>query len=651
MLRLFKVTLIILIKKNGLNFNLFLRILVVTQYFWPETFRINDLVKFWKDNNHHVDILTGSPNYPEGKLFSEYKLDKKKFDNYCGASIFRVPVFLRRDSRNFFLFLNYISFVLSTVICGSFLLRNKKYDIVFSFATSPLTSALPAIFFSKIKSCKSFIWVLDMWPDILLELKVIKNIYIYKIITAISKFIYKNFDYILSQSKSFQKKINFYNNNNNNNIYFPAWPESLVKYQDNEQKYNDDKTFKIVFTGNFGEAQNFDQVLKAAISLKNYNDIKWIIIGTGRELKKIKKFVLKEDIKNFILEGKKSIEDISYYHSIANVLFVSLKSGKAISSTIPGKLQTYLSTNKFILGMIDGEAKKIIEESGVGLCVSPDDPEELVKKILYLKAHPEIIKKVNNNNLGQIYLEKNFNKDLILETLMQNFNEAYDSQERIRLIQNTSQIPFDRNFSLSGLNLAFLGYLASKDVRLYKELIHWPDGIFKRRFYGNYPAKLPGLHLIKNLKVPDIIKNIYILGTLTENSKKFLSKKFYNLKLIHIDLPYGKVENIYELCPKDFTNKDLIICTLPTPKQEQLAELIVKNNKYFKIICLGGAIAMASGEEKPIPKVLERYYLDFLWRLKTDTKRRILRLLYSFYYYIYGELTLRYHRIKFILIS
>ena len=632
-----------------------LRILVISQYFWPETFRINDLVKFWRDNNHQVDILTGSPNYPEGKLFSEYKLDKKKFDNYYGASIFRIPIFLRRDSRKFFLFLNYISFILSSVIFGFFLLRNKKYDIVFSFATSPLTSSLPAIFFSKIKSCKSFIWVLDMWPDILLELKIIKNIFIYKIISGISKFIYKNFDYILSQSKSFQERINFYNNNNNNNnnnnIYFPAWSESLIKYQGNEKKYNDDKTFKIVFTGNVGEAQNFDQVIKAAISLKNYKDIKWIIVGSGRELENIKKIILKENIKNFILEGKKTIEDISYYHSIANVLFISLKSGKAISSTIPGKMQTYLETNKFILGMIDGESKKIIEDSGTGLCVNPDDPKELVKKILYLKAHPEIIKKISNSNLGQAYLEKNFNKDSIIKTLMRNFNEAYDSLEKIKLIKNASQIPFDKNFSLSGLNLAFLGYLSSKDIKLHKYLLHWPDGIFKGRFYGDYAPKVSGLNLINNLKIPDTIKNIYILGSLTRNSNEFLSKKFPNFKLIHIDLPYGTLENIYEFCPKDFTNKDLIICTLPTPKQEQLAELIVKNNKYFKIICIGGAIAMASGEEKPIPEMLEKFNLEFLWRLRTDTKRRVIRLFYSFYFYIYGELTLRYHRIKFIFIS
>jgi glycosyltransferase involved in cell wall biosynthesis len=232
-----------------------------------------------------------------------------------------------------------------------FLLRKKKYDIVFSFATSPLTSSLPAVFFSKIKSCRSFIWVLDIWPDILKELKIINNNFIYNIVSNISKFIYKKFDYILVQSNSFKQIIKKYTSNNNN-FYFPAWAEDINGNKTNQIKYNNDKSFKIVFTGNIGEAQNFDNVIETARILKDHDDIKWIIVGTGREIENISRTIKKENIKNFFLEGKKNINDISYYHSIADVLFVSLKSGDAISSTIPGKLQTYLQSNKFILGMI-----------------------------------------------------------------------------------------------------------------------------------------------------------------------------------------------------------------------------------------------------------------------------------------------------------
>ncbi len=633
-----------------------MRILIVTQYFWPETFRINDVAKLFIDNDHQVDILTGVPNYPDGELFSSYKLDKKKFNNFYGASVFRVPVFLRRDGSKIFLFLNYFSFVFSSIICGIFLLRKRKYDLVISFATSPLTSSLPAIFFSKFKSCKSFIWVLDIWPDILFELKIIKNNFFYKIINLISKFIYKNFDYILVQSRSFKKIIAEYNNTDNNIIYFPSWAEDtlpqgkIIKNSiSNEilKKYENDKSFKIVFTGNVGEAQNFDQVIKAAIYLKNHVDIKWIIVGSGRELKNIKRVIIEENINNFILEGRKELNDISYYHSIADVLFISLKSGSAISSTIPGKLQTYLKSNKFILGMINGEAKEIINESRVGSCVDSDSPEDLVKKILYLKDNPEIYQKINNSNLGQEYLEKYFNKNLIFQDLMININKAYNSVEKIRLITNVFQIPFDKNFSLSGLNLAFLGYLSSKKIKLHHHLLNWPDGIFKSRFYGKNVTKIAGSSLINNLVVPSIIEKIYVLGKLTKLSKIYLIKKFPNLNIKHIDLPFDSVENIYKYCPKDFTNKDLIICTLPTPKQEQLSELIIKNNKYFKIICVGGAIAIASGSEKKVPEIFDKLNLEFLWRLRTDTTRRVLRLIYTLYSYLYGELTFRYNRIRF----
>jgi glycosyltransferase involved in cell wall biosynthesis len=627
-----------------------LRILVISQYFWPETFRVNDIVEYLRKNNHYVDVLTGEPNYPQGKLFDEYKIDKKKFSNYYGVSVFRVPVFLRRDGSKIFLFLNYISFVLSSIIFGFFLLRKKNYDLVFSFATSPLTSSLSAIFFSKIKSCKSFIWVLDLWPDILLELKIIKNVLFYKSISLISRFIYKNFDYILSQSKSFQERISYYNNNNNN-IYFPAWSENIKEKKNNFTKYDNDKSFKIVFTGNVGEAQNFDKVLEAARILKSHQDIKWIIVGSGRELEKIKKITQVENINNFILEGKISIQDINYYHSIADVLFISLKSGKAISSTIPGKLQTYLGTNKFILGMIEGEAKKIIQDSGMGCCVDPDCPEDLAKKILYLKNNPDIIKKINNSSQGREYLDKHFNKDFILNILIKNFNEAYNSLERFTLVKNVSKIPYDRNFTLSGLNLAFLGYLNSGQIKLNKYLLNWPDGIFKRRFYGSDIPKVSGLSIITNMQIPNTIENIYVLGSLSKSSKEFLVKKFNNFKLIHVDLPYDTIENIYKSCPKNFTDKDLIICTLPTPKQEQLSELIVQNSKYFKIICIGGAVAMASGEETPVPKILDKLNLEFLWRLRTDTKRRVFRLFYSFYFYIYGELSFRFYRIKIKLLE
>ncbi len=201
-----------------------MRILVVSQYFWPENFRINEIVKFLKEKNYEVDVLTGYPNYPEGKLFKEYKIDPIKYSNFYGAKIYRVPIYLRRSSTEAQLFLNYFSYILSAIFIGYFYLRKKRYDAVFSFATSPITSAVPALFFSKTKSCKSFIWVLDLWPDIIKELNIIKNRFAYLLFSNYIYYIYKSFDFILLQSNSFLDKFKKYNIKSSLS-YFPAWAE------------------------------------------------------------------------------------------------------------------------------------------------------------------------------------------------------------------------------------------------------------------------------------------------------------------------------------------------------------------------------------------------------------------------------------------
>jgi N-acetylglucosaminyldiphosphoundecaprenol N-acetyl-beta-D-mannosaminyltransferase len=148
-----------------------------------------------------------------------------------------------------------------------------------------------------------------------------------------------------------------------------------------------------------------------------------------------------------------------------------------------------------------------------------------------------------------------------------------------------------------------------------------------------------------NLEIPDFIKKIYVLGNLSNFSRDFLEKKFKK-KIIHIQLPYSSLEEIYENCPKNLRDEDLIICTLPTPKQEYLAELISKKEKFYKILCVGGAVSMASGEDKPVPEFMDNLGLEFLWRLRKETFRRTKRLLITYSYFLYGKLKRRYNSIR-----
>jgi len=229
-----------------------------------------------------------------------------------------------------------------------------------------------------------------------------------------------------------------------------------------------------------------------------------------------------------------------------------------------------------------------------------------------------------------------FNFDKI--NLNKDFNIKYTNFFKIfykidfKLILDIKKLNFNKNFILSAMNLAFLASYISGDIKMKKHLINWPDGIFSKIFNNNI-KKVPGRELLKSLKLPLNIKDILVLGNLSTKSKRYLEKLFKK-KITNITLGYGSIKSITQNFRIDIKYNQLVLITLPTPKQEQLAEYISNHNKYFKIICIGGSIAIASGQEKEVPQFLSNF--EFLWRLQYESYRRIKRLLITFAYYIYG---------------
>ena len=323
--------------------------------------------------------------------------------------------------------------------------------------------------------------------------------------------------------------------------------------------------------------------------------------------------------------------------------------GHSLASTIPGKFQTYLNSNKFILGFIDGATADLIKESKTGIVVNPSKPKELADNIIYLKNNPQKVKEVFLRNYGREYLNKNFNKELLLFKLEKYFSENIKD---VKIIKNIENIPFNENFTLSGLNLAFLGYWIKSTIKFNKNTYLWPDGIFFKRFFIDKTLKkIPGRKIVSNLKIPSHIKKIYVFGNLDNSSKTYL-ENIYRKKILNIPLPVDKVDNLYKkYCNMQFLDSDLIFLTLPTPKQEQFANLIVKNNKFYKIICIGGAVNMAAGVEKIVPQLIEKLNLEFLWRLRTDTIRRLKRLIISALYYFLGEITFKFKNLNIKIID
>ena len=240
----------------------------------------------------------------------------------------------------------------------------------------------------------------------------------------------------------------------------------------------------------------------------------------------------------------------------------------------------------------------------------------------------KILMRVPSKFLQYFFLDQiKLNKDFRIK-----YNKRYQEifYNQLNIINDIKQINLSKNFILSALNLAFLGSLVSNKIQLHKDLINWPDGIFVK-IYNKKIKKIPGRQILKNLQIDGSIKKIIVLGNLSINGKKYLKNKF-NLPVEQIDLPYGPIEKILSNIPLRINKNQLIFLTLPTPKQEQIANHLRLKNKHFKIICIGGSIGIVSGDEKEVPQSL--FYLEFLWRLRFETFRRIKRLLITFYQFL-----------------
>ena len=619
-----------------------MKILVISQYFWPENFRINEVVKFLKFSGYEVEVLTGKPNYPEGEIFNEYLSDPDKFKEYYGVKVYRLNTRPRKKGSKFDLFLNYSSFLYKSIFFSLYRLRKKKYDIIFTFGTSPVTTSITSIILSRFTGSKTALWVLDLWPDIVFELDIIKNTFLKKKFINLMEGIYRKTDLILAQSNKFKENISkkIYDEDKVKVLY--QWPEPLEKNIDDKNLNNnfDQRDLNIVFTGNIGTAQNFEHVIKVANACENLN-VKWHIIGTGRDLNNI--VSLGKISKKILFYGLRDKSEMLSFLNKADVLLISLREGNAINATIPGKLQTYLLANKPILGSISGEAARLINENKIGLVSNPGDEKQFISNVenfYKLKIQKKL--KVNTSDLINL-----FDKDRILNQLKDDLSNLIKHKYIfLKMIRSVNEIDFNKNFILSAINLAFLGYYGIGKIKINQTSIFWPDGIYFSKLYKKKNLKkIPGREVISNIKIPDFIKKIHVIGNLSDNGKSFLKKKYPTKSIYNTNIPYGEPSDLVKNIGK-IEEDEVTIINLPTPKQEEIARILSTRNKKFRLLCTGGAIGMLCGDEPPVPSPIYFLNLEFLWRLRFDTKRRLKRLLETFWYYIIAEFKGKFDNIR-----
>lgn len=395
-----------------------MNILVVTQYFWPESFRINDLVQGLSEMGHEVTILTGKPNYPAGKFYEGYSFLKKNTEYYQSMKVIRSPLIPRGKNSKILLALNYLSFAIFACIAG---LRCKKADVIFVYEPSPITVGIPAIFLKKMKKIPIIFWVQDLWPESVAAVDAVKSQYVLSALKKIVHFIYHKCDVILTTSIGYFDSIRQFNISDSKLKYFPQTVENLYQplpysYEMPEEKMLP-KGFRLLFSGNIGIAQDIDTILDAALLLKDYKEIKWIFLGDGS-----KREWLQERINHYQLNetvfwlGAFPPEKMPYFYACVDVLLVTLKKDPIFKLTIPAKIQSYLACGKPVVAALEGEGKRILEESGAAKVAESGNANALKDAVLevYLLSQDQ---RDTMGASGLKYFDENFNRNMLLKKL------------------------------------------------------------------------------------------------------------------------------------------------------------------------------------------------------------------------------------------
>lgn len=403
-----------------------MKILIVSQYFWPENFRINDLTQELVKRGHTVTVLTGIPNYPAGSVFESYRQNPARFGEYEGAKIWRVPM-LARGHGGLRLFLNYFSFVMGASLFGPWRLRAQSADVIFVFEPSPVTVGLPAVLLGRIKHAPVVFWALDLWPETLAAIGVVRSPRILGWVGNLVKFIYGRCTLVLGQSQGFLASIAKYCSDAEKIRYFPSWAEEVFNESDllPATEVPDRKdVFSVLFAGNIGEAQDLPAVLAAAESLKYNTAIRWLIVGDGR-----KSGWLQDEVKRLglqgsvLLLGRFPVERMPSFYMHADALLVSLKKDPVFSMTIPGKVQSYLMAGVPLLGMLDGEGAKVIRDADAGLVCAAGDSEGLASAVLQMSNMGVGLRHQLGAN-GRAFAQKEFGRTLLMDRLESLLSEA-----------------------------------------------------------------------------------------------------------------------------------------------------------------------------------------------------------------------------------
>lgn len=368
------------------------RVLLLTQWFDPEpTFKglvfARELVK----QGFEVEVVTGFPNYPGGKIYPGYKLKFLQREQIDGVQVTRVPLYPSHDQGAIGRVLNYVSFAAASLCYGLF--DAKRPDVIYAYHP-PLTVGITAALIRLFRRVPVVYDIQDMWPDTLRATGMFANEKVLKLVSRVCDWVYRRVDQLVVLSPGFKRLLveRGVPANKIEVIYNWCAENSLSAPQGRlPNTFSSKEKFRILFAGNMGKAQALDAVLQAAVLLRDQApNIAFIFLGGGVEVTRLQKLATVKELSNVTFLPSVPMNEVGSYLVSADALLVHLKKDPLFTITIPSKTQAYMAVGKPILMAVDGNAADLVREVGCGEVAESENPQAIADAAMRLmEASPD----------------------------------------------------------------------------------------------------------------------------------------------------------------------------------------------------------------------------------------------------------------------
>lgn len=397
------------------------RVLVVSQHYWPESFRITDICAGFREAGWEADVLCGLPNYPKGEWFEGYSYKGPRRETHEGVEIFRAGEVRRKGNTAVRIFLNYISFPV-TALFSLPRLAGRRYDAVLCYETSPVLMMLPAVVYAKLHRVPLATYVLDLWPENLYSVLPVKNRALRAVAAGVSHWFYRRSDTLIAMSEPLREKLAAIAPRARLAVV-PQYCEDFyaVETHDAEIEKRLAGRFNVLFAGNISPAQNLSLLVECARRLRRdgRDDIRFVIVGDGMSRGAMEREISEAGLGAwFLFAGRCAPEAVPAWQTAADALFAALADSQDVGLTVPAKIASYLAAGRPCLVSVSGEAARVVRQAGAGLVSAAGDADALYGNLLRLAEMPAEARARMGEAARRCYWE-NFRRGPTLQKLLE----------------------------------------------------------------------------------------------------------------------------------------------------------------------------------------------------------------------------------------